>query len=85
MSGNLTITCGTCVRDCLPDGDCYGCEVDRLREELDALEPVMVLVRKIFGNYVHGMADDAPGKGDGNRIADFLAGYDSARKDSTPE
>jgi len=22
--------CGVCGRDCLPDGDCYGCEADRL-------------------------------------------------------
>jgi hypothetical protein len=23
--------CGTCGRETLPDGDCYGCECDRLR------------------------------------------------------
>jgi len=25
----MTAPCGTCGRDCLPDGDCYGCEADR--------------------------------------------------------
>ena len=31
-------TCGTCGRDCLPDGDCYGCEADRWIAKAAALE-----------------------------------------------
>lgn len=32
----LSATCGTCGRALLPDGDCYGCEVDRLHGKLAA-------------------------------------------------
>ena len=31
-------TCGTCGRDTLPDGDCYGCEADRLHRRVLELE-----------------------------------------------
>lgn len=31
------MTCGTCGRECLPDGDCYGCEADRWRAHAEAL------------------------------------------------
>ena len=36
-SRESTRTCGTCGRECLPDGDCYGCEADRQRGLATAL------------------------------------------------
>ena len=39
------IICGNCGRECIPDGDCYGCEVDRLRPVYDAAVEWRVLER----------------------------------------
>ena len=33
-----TMKCGQCGRLMPPDGDCYGCEVDRLKAEIETLK-----------------------------------------------
>lgn len=43
-------TCGTCGRETLPDGDCYGCEADRKHAQILRLEGLIARVVRCSGD-----------------------------------
>ena len=51
-------TCGSCGRSLPPDGDCYGCEVDRLRAKLEAVREFAYKLHVYSDPYRPRVGDD---------------------------